>query len=723
MALGRPLGAKLFLEGIEVPFIGATFTCTVNQASIAYIDLVPQKIINDVKPRTLVQLFVRNYMDPGPNCVFPYVLAWQGEVFGYNFGKTPASRSFSISCIDYSGNWDCAMAYYFNAQQSLGAASTDRSSAAAIQTDVQKMKQRVIVNTVSAQSYFIQKIKSVLDKNRSGGKEKTATDPDRKDFLDGFIAIYDDIGYVNEFFKSANDRLRISDQIVLHSSKNLLEMLEEGQALDWFVAIPGKSSGYSTLRSIIQDFLSLMFHDFVPVPFPAAVKRNAEFTSSGTDTKKPNLRGAKDRTTIGAFAFKPNLYMMPPPSCNIFFPDEYSNFQFSRNFFKEPTRLIYMPELPARFSSGAAAVYLPHVYEPPSFEQYMLGTDKNWKKYRGTDGILIPENSDPGHWGEQHTKKGEEDFKKLDNDNKREYFFLTNEEYLKGIWMARESMMPATTQFRTALSETGVTDAYGKRLQFSKRVSQYLFYKKRFQDRTLQITSHLKLSVVPGFPVLILDDGDADQSMVAYCSSVTHRIYATEGGYTNTTLSYARLVTEQDSSSSNGAQFLIPPWFQESIFGAIEAPSTGSKSAPEEVNALGVQYVGAPGKKLSEFFATLLGSKGSQAITDRYNEERTLLGSVKALLNEYRKKRETGTSDVQEFIATVTARDYVRMKDYYGFVGAATQTKEPDTADWIEFTGPGMLRKGKPDEHPIALRRNVVARYRNVLKRQRGFRG
>lgn len=718
MALGRPIGAKLFLEGIEIPFIGATFTSTVDQASIAYIDLVPHGVINDIKPRTLVQLFVRNYMDPGPNCVFPYVLAWEGEVFGYNFGKTPSSRSFSISCIDVSGNWDCAMAYYFNAQQSLGSGSAPRASQAATETDVSKMKQRVIVNTISEQSFFIQKIKDTLAENA-----KITVAADKKDFLDGFIAIYDFIGCVNEFFRSANDRLRISDKIVLHSSKNLLEMLLETEALKWFIGIPGKSSGYSTLRTVIQDFLSLLFHDCVPIPFPAAVKRKAEFTSRGPGTKRSSLRDTADRTTVGSFAFKPNLYMMPPPACNIFFPDEYSNFQFSRNFFKEPTRLIYMPELPARFGVGAAAVYLPHVYEPPSFEQYMLGETKNWKPYRGTDGILIPENSDPGHWGEQHTGANEEDFKKIDNNNKREYFFLTNEEYIKGIWMARESMMPATTQFRTALSETSVTSEDGKRLGFSKRVARYLFYKKRFQDRTLSITSHLKLSVVPGFPVLILDDSDAKQTMVAYCSSVTHRIYATEGGYTSTTLSYARLVSEQDSSSTNGAQFLIPPWFADTIFGTISNPPEASKSAPEAVAGAGAQYVGADGKKLSAFFESLLGKKGSEALTDRYTEERTLVGAVQALINEYRKKKETGTRDVQAFIAAVTARDYVRMKEYYTFMDATTKTKDPDTAEWIEFTGPGLLRTGKPDERPVTLRRNVIIEYRNILKAQRGFRG
>jgi len=120
MATGRPLRAKLLLEGIEVPFIGATITHTVNQAAIAYVDLVPHKIINNIKPRTLVQLYVRDYQDTVTGGGFPYVTAFEGEVFGYSFAKTPSSRTFSISCIDFTSYWDNVLTYFFNAQQSLG---------------------------------------------------------------------------------------------------------------------------------------------------------------------------------------------------------------------------------------------------------------------------------------------------------------------------------------------------------------------------------------------------------------------------------------------------------------------------------------------------------------------------------------------------------------------------------------------------------------------------
>lgn len=700
MALGRPLGAKLFLEGMEVPFIGATMTHSVGQASIAYIDLVPHQSIMEIKPRTKVELFVRNYLDdgkdtPGSN-PFPYVLAWQGEVFGYNFGKTPTSRTFSISCIDPSSYWDCALTYYFNSEQSLGAGTMQKGSGALDASDISKTKERIIQTSVPESTFFKTRFEAVL-KDTS------------KDFLDAFVDLYRYIGYVNDFFSSADERLRISDQIVLHSSKKLTEMLSASEGIDWFTGIPGKSSGYSSLRNVINDLMSLIFHDFVPAPFPAAVTHTESFSSA--IGKLPYKSGSPK--TVGTFIFKPNLYMMPPPVCNIFFPDEYSGFQYNRNFFKEPTRLIYMPELPARFGQGAAAVYLPHVYEPPSFNYYMKFDKGDYSKYWGTDALEIPQNSDPKHCLDKETNAK---FKDVSNEVKKEWSFLTNEEYMKGVWLSRESMMPAATQFRSAL-----TDYEGKK-NFSQSVAKYLFYKKRFQDRQIQITSHLKLSVMPGFPVLILDDSEADQNIVAYCSSVTHRIYATEGGYTNVQLSYARHITEQDVSSKHGTTMLIPPWFDELIFGKMQIPPE-SGAAKEEVSNLGVTHVSTT--KLSDFYASLLGDKGSKSITNYFKkpDELTIVGAVRRLQKEYRAMKAKGTYDVQAYIAAMTSRSYIKMKDYYSFIGAKTESKNIESDKWIQFDGEVFTRKGKADEAPIALRRSVIEGYRNIIKKQRGFRG
>lgn len=706
MALGRPLGAKLFLEGMEVPFLGATITCAVDQASIAYVDLIPHQIINDIKPRTKVDIFVRNYQDdsgtPGVDS-FPYVLAWEGEVFGINLSKTPTSRNFSISCIDDTGYWDNCLAYYFNSQQCLGAGMIDKSSQALEISDVQADGERIINVIMSQASYFETKIREIVEPT----KDLADGDPKKKDFLDAFVALYEDIGYINDFFRSAEDRLRIKDRIQLHSSGKLYELIKETTALEWFVSLPGKSSGYTTLRLVIQDLMAMIFHDFVSVPFPALTSTSRTFTlpKAGITTTGGGTK------TIGSFVFKPNLYMMPPPACNIFFPDEYSSYQFSRNFFKEPTRLIYMPELPARLKGGTPAVVMPHVYEPPSYNYFMNKNTGGFSNYQDNTGTGVPTGSNPGHYGDTDDSI----YKATNAGSKREAQFLTNEEYIKGIIMSRENMMPMTTQFRTSLDQFA-----DEKKTFTKRIAKYLFYKKRFQDRQLQITSHLKLSVVPGFPVLILDDSDSDQNMVAYCSSVTHRIYANEGGYTNVQLTYARQVAEQDVSSTYGAQYLVPPWFEESIFGTVTTPPE-SKAAPDRVAAGGITLVATD--KLSTFYETLLGKKGNKAVTNMFKNEKTLVGSVTALLNDYRAVKAKGTRDVQEYISRQTSRDYVKMKQYYEFLLATTNTKQVEISDWIEFKGEIFTRKGKLDEKAVATRRSVITEYRDALQAQRGFRG
>lgn len=690
MAQGRPLRAKVLIEGIEVPFIGATITSTVNQASIAYLDLVPHQTINDIKPRSLVQLFVRDFQDTAAGkdgqAAFPYVLAWEGEVFGYTFGKTASSRSFSISCIDTSSYWDNVLSYFFNPQQSLGKGTNETSGQVGGITDSQKQGIKVQPVAPAQASYYRQKLGEVLK------------DP-KKDFLDGFIALYKDFVLVNDFYNNAEERLRILDRIRLHSSGKLQKLIEQNEALSWFEGIVGRTSGLVSLRMVIQDLMGLIFHDMLTVPFPARVKASV----------KPQLAGVeKDPKTIGTFIAKPNLYMMPPPMCNIFFPDEYSSFQFSRNFFEEPTRLIYTPELPARFGDQGSRVILPRIYEPASFENYMQGEKPN-KAFQGSDGTLIPLNRDPGKNEDKDTSVSA----KINNGVKREPQFLTNEELYKGIWMARESMMPATSQFRAAL------DDHGKE-PFTRRVSRYLFFKKRFQKRDLQVTSHLKLSVVPGFPVLILDGSDADQTVTAYCSSVTHRIYATEGGFTNTTLSYARTVAEQDSSTNFGTQLLIPPWFDEVIFGVVAQPPP-SAAAPQEVAAAGNTIVSTA--KLSDFYSSLLGGKGSKALTDYFAKEPTLLGAARKLRQEYDKQRTQAGADVLGFVASLTARDYVKMRDAMGFIGATTTVKDLENTDFLEFVGPAFLREGKLDESVVALKRKVIAKYRDILKAKRGFRG
>lgn len=696
MALGRPLGAKLFLEGKEVPFIGATITSTVGQASIAYVDLVPHYTINNIKPRTHVTIAIRDYNNTKDE--FPYVLAWEGEVFGVNFSKTPSSRSFSISCIDVSSYWDNALSYFLNPTTSLGKGGADMVGLGLDVATAKASGINVVPTSDSISSYFLQTVKEM-------GADG--------DFLKGFAGVYKTMTNINKFYENAEKRLRIYDRVVIKSSAGLTELLKGDEAFKWFEGVLGKESGFSTLRTVIQDLMSLIFHDFVSIPFPARVEKSdlaSPSVPAGTENKK---------YTVGELVFKPNLYMIPPPACNIFFPDEYSNFSFSRNFFHEPTRLLYKPEMPVFLSSQKVA--LSYHFEPASYFNYMMG-NKNASEFGGADDFAAAVS--PGKFGDPDN---DPQTSKTNNKKLREAQFLTNEEKIKGIWMAIEQMVPASNTF---------TSEFKDKNAFIANIGKYLFYKKRFENRQLQITSHLKLSVVPGFNVLLLDDSDSNQNMLAYCSSVSHRIFATEGGYTNVVLSYARTTEEEKSASKNGNDPLVPPWFDPEIFGAVTKPPP-SKSAKTKLSTKGQVYV-TPDNKLSEYYRAILGSKGYKALTNLYKDEKTVIGSVEKLLSEYRAKK-LNADTLQEFIAQTTGRDYIRIRDFFRFLGAelnmepenvSTKTKTSSVkvtdvrnSEFNVFKGGPFNTENKDFGDILKTKLEPINAYVEALKGSRGFRG
>lgn len=703
MGVGKSLGAKLFIEGKEVPFIGATITSAVGQASIAYIDVVPHASINNIKPRTFVSIHVRDTNNAKASEPFPYVLAWEGEVFGYSFSKSPGSRTFSLTCIDFSSYWDNVLTYFLNPTTSLGKGGQEMLAVGLDGYTSEKSGFKTVATQDSIDSYLYQ----------------TMRDKGQKDFLEGFVSVYKSISNINKFYQNAENRLRISDRILLKSSGKLTELLEQNQAFKWFQGIAGKTGGgFASLRMVIQDLMSVIFHDFTAIPFPARVEK------ADLPKDRPTVPADSDRKkfTIGQFIFKPNLYMIPPPMCNIFFPDEYSNFQFSRNFFKEPTRLIYKPQLPT-YLQQSGNIAMPYRFEPDSLQAFMMGKD-GLKGHIGSDEFQVPE--DQGFFGE--TDK-DPNSSKTNNGLKREGQFTTNEEMMKGIWMAQESMFPAATNFAKDVNDPAKDN-------FVRQIARYMFYKKRFENRSLQITSHLKLSVVPGFNILLLDDSDSNQSTLAYCSSVTHRIYATEGGYTNVQLSYARTVGEEREASKNGNDPVVPPWFDQEVFGAVEKPPS-SAAGKEEVSSKGTTYVGGP--KLSEYYAALLGGKGSAAITNYFKNEPTIIGATLKLIDEYKKKKQLGNEAVQTFISDITDRDYIRTRDAFTFLGASLEKDELSATTSLKtdkvkgtdlrqsffnvFKGGAFNESDKDYGSTLKVRLSVIDEYQSALKNFRGFRG
>lgn len=707
MARGRLLSTKLLIEGLEVPMETATFTSTVNQASTCYITVPPHKTIKNIKPRSYVELFVLDPSYPDTTVDRPYVLAWDGEVFGYTMTKSAAGRNFQLTCIDVSNYWDNVSSFYLTSASGeggtmhIGAVGIEQQAAIA-----QNFKQHAV--GPSKISYFKTRMENFQADLAAGNSELAEAKPD---FLNALLAIYNDIALMNDFYAAAEERLRISDRIKIRSSGALYELLKENENLEYLEGVMGRASGLQTLRQTVNDLMSIIFHDGVAVPFPGAVKRPVTGPGLDKPVKGQQLASSQKRT-IGQFLFKPNLFMMPPPMCNVFFPEEYSQFTYSRNFFEEPTRFTYAPVLPQK-SQDTREILLMQKFEPPSFKNFMVGKAPT-SEFQGDDDLLIPTNIDPGRFKERDETASAEITKGVKGPAQ----FLTNEELMKGIWGAREGRMPSSTAFRASPLEATTAE----QTDFYEDVARYLFFKKRFQRRTCSITSTFKPSVVPGFSCLILDDSEAEQNVVAYVNSVSHTVSATGGGYTQVQLSYARDVTEQDVASDKGARLLIPRWFAKDIFGEMKIPDP-APSGDEEVKALGIQHVTDP-VGINKYYEDLLGVGGSKAITGITEGQTTLAGATRALLDDYRSKKSKQQQNIlDDFIYDMTARDYVRFSEALRFIGAKMETPSLGAAEFVELTGGAFERTGKIDQRTAILRRNVIRQYTDALKAGRGFRG
>lgn len=688
MPTGGDIKAKVFLEGVEVPFIGASITSSVNSASIAYVDVVPLDEIRHIKPRTHVVIALKDSNNPDHSKRGNYILAWEGEVFGYNFGRTVSSRTMTLNCIDFSGYWDSVLTYYFDATKAMNKAA----DIGAIGQEVQLAQQaQIAIQKLSFgnTSLYLDIFNKVL-----GEKGKNE--------LDAFVAIFDKLSESNAFYDFADKRFRISERYLLASTGDLGKLLQGQNATEWFKGMGGLVSGFHSLRELVMMFLGIIFHDVVSVPFPARVETPRLLIKD--DKQRLNSPKKVDKT-IGQFIFKPNIYMCPPPACNVFYPDEYSSFQFSRNFLQEPTRFAYQPQFVT--FQGNNRIHLDWVYQPDSFQHYMQKKPtKKPKEYEGDNDLEVtfiktPEGKEafPGFFRET-----------LDNEYKdsahaglaREHHFMTNEELYKGIILAKESGFPASSSFTAGLDQS-----FKKNI--TEQITRYSFFKKRFQSRGLQITSHLKLSVVPGFPVLILDDSEAQHHVVAYCDSVTHRIYATEGGYTNVNLSFARTVDEQDISSNKGQDPFLPNWFLSTTFGSeVDVKGEGKR----------IQF---PQKDMAAYYKKVLGDKGSTPITSLFKDYNTIASATKALQEEYNTEKER-SGGVQALIDSRSRRDFVTLQEAFRFIGATTLSTDMGIS-FQSFSGSVYDLNGTDINKIIKNKRAVIEGYQKRLKEMRGIRG
>lgn len=169
--------------------------------------------------------------------------------------------------------------------------------------------------------------------------------------------------------------------------------------------------------------------------------------------------------------FRPDVWFVAPPRCNVLFPEQYVTFNFGRNYMGEITRLL----LRTHSSFFGSDILFDNFYYAPA----LPGEKSKSKKGKKVPGLV------------------EKSYLKL-VDSRRDV-------------MEHELYTGVIPKFERAGSHkvlglrTGSTLAGGRKIGYAQRLANFLFFKYRYAARQASVIGPFNPYVVPGFPLLVLD--------------------------------------------------------------------------------------------------------------------------------------------------------------------------------------------------------------------------
>lgn len=713
------VNVRIYFEGKLIPSAGASVMVHgATGAPLTFqLSLVPSNSIKHIMAGTWIHVFATDPWDPAPRGdLSDFKLLCEGVVVDRGFSKQDGGRHFVVQCADPSIYWTEAKQFWINLT-SAGGAMVD-------QLTVQTSDGRARFGTLTSNGlygYMHSKLASIEE----GNEER---------FLDTMIGVIDDIGNVNPFYQNVRNRFRITDRIMRASAGRTEELFHIALVSDLLDSIASRASGSSNLLEIVNSLLDVIMHEWVSIPAPpyvearifsrdqfGAVKRDKKTVSIEDTTGKRQvelfeLEPARDKIIAGLF-FKPHIYSLSPPSCNVLFPNMYDNFSFNQGFLGEPTRVKMIPQMFMRnLESVTSQLYM---LRPTELEIF---TSLTRDPVRGANGLRTPDAKIGDGAGQTPVF--------------HDYDWVTNEERIRGIVYNEIRMAPAPATL--ALSDPGVRQPNGTRKggmpKYLQNVASYEHFKAKFASRQQALSGPFNMHPVPGFSILALDDSAANMNLVAYLDSITHNIDAAGSATTQYGLKYPRLVDEVDFNrprfkggqsavgeldlgllrDDNGQYSFdrmfespnrppIPEWFSEDFTTLTGLNLTYRKWLGDNVRVIESLLFDDPEKSraaLNETFPGLgdLSAAGVSGMNDKIDQ----ISATRELNRRFRDARASGREF--ELASAFTNRTFTRIDEAFRFVGASPIEYADPLDDGTVDTEAG-LRSVKFSRSPSAGRK------------------
>ena len=532
---------KIFIDGIEIPWIGFSVSVGVWNGGGASIIIEPDKYLErHLRPTSLVHIFMYDDLETSANDYDKFKLWWEGEVTGFSTSKSGTSRQLSVDCAGIISYLQKTQMYALGvgtiANSHILTGSTLIQSTGATALAVRK----AIIPKELAQSEDSDKIGTLTSANKS--------DAVSLDFGESVLNVLAYLLSFNAVGRLQTVRRDLFGKITTIKDAALGRMVPRAVSQPFFEqALAGITAGGSLL-DLIKTMSGALYYDLVsttgPIRREAFTDRDTLIANRYHHLGKDPEEKAKNLYAIPAFNFRndyfftPKIYYALPPACNMIFPEYLSGISLSRTFFDDPTRVVLSTTLGAELS----------VVAPDSifrFTNRKLTPGEFWSN--NADGV----------------KQGGQSESPYINSNLNLFAAVTDIEIERGILCAQmspdfevfsaisnlfdlrkesdrsriESLAKGSGDIPGAVSQIeGASSKERSYIYALKAIADYQYKLTRFQRSvSIQMDGHRWL--VPGLPTTIFD---VDQSYIGMITSHTFAVDA-EGNETSTVgLNYVR---------------------------------------------------------------------------------------------------------------------------------------------------------------------------------------
>lgn len=540
---GQKIDIRVYVEGHLIPCHGLSLSFYDGQPSQGTIMTTPSDSAKKIPKFSSVAIF---YYD---NNFKEWCLLWEGLYIGWQFSKTALSRGIALSVMDWNillkratflqvGNGqdllNTSSKIYAQGNTTAVLFGTDNGKAAPGLDEVLSESNKAnnelqqIKSISKAAGIFLFAPRNFMDFNFIAKNIISQEGMGVKDFCDIARKTIEAVLWLNPlvFHRYINSRMR--NKYVSMPDTNFIELMT-AETIQQMLGNTSVMRQDNTAYDAISTFLMEAMYYMAPVsapPFNRVEEADTVFTIPGTEITTISRNTGVDYK-INSYIYHPQIFFNVPPTCNILFPEHIKTINYSSNALEAPTRLL-MEVNPLIFGdSGIKAGY----YFSDMGEY--VNSEKMLQDMKGLPLNMFMSAYSPDDY----------------------------ERYPQAAYMQLSNSMYLATVLKTKETEQD------KKLQQNMcRLAQYMYLKKKYERRPLDIVGCFNPYFCVAFPGVVLDNST---SFMAKPLSVTHSISAGGDATTSYMFEFAVELDKDDllpeTKTLKHTKFpLLPKWAPES---------------------------------------------------------------------------------------------------------------------------------------------------------------